>query len=51
MSQQQLGRPEEARKLLAQLRELCRQGAWAKNEEAQTLLREAEALIPPGESS
>jgi WD40 repeat protein len=47
MCHQQLGQPEQARKLLAELRALCQKAAWAKNEEAQAFLREAEAIIPP----
>jgi hypothetical protein len=47
MCHQQLGQPDQARKLLAELRTLCQKAAWTRNAEAQAFLREAEALIPP----
>jgi hypothetical protein len=48
MCHQQLGQPEPARKLLAELRVQCRKGPWAKDEQVQSFLREAEAAIDVG---
>jgi hypothetical protein len=44
----QLGEPEAAQQLLAKLRALCQKVPWAKDEETQAFLREAEALIDGG---
>jgi hypothetical protein len=48
LCQQQLGQPEQAGKLLAELRELMKKPQWANDEEAQAFLREAEALFVVG---
>jgi hypothetical protein len=45
MAHQQLGRKDEAEEYLNRLREVMKAERWAKNEEAQNVLREAEELI------
>jgi hypothetical protein len=45
MAQHQLGKKDEAKVTLGQLREVMKQPAWAKNAEAQGFLHEAEGLI------
>jgi tetratricopeptide (TPR) repeat protein len=45
MAQHQLGQKDQAQASLNRLREIMKQPQWAKNEEAQGFLREAEALL------
>src|SRR5262249_13247121 len=45
MAQHRLGEKEEAKATLARLRQVMRQERWAKDAEAQDLLREAEAVM------
>jgi tetratricopeptide (TPR) repeat protein len=45
MAQQRLGENEEAKATLTRLREVMKQAQWAKDVEAQDLLREAEAVL------
>jgi tetratricopeptide (TPR) repeat protein len=45
MAQHHLGQKEKAQASLERLREIMKQPRWAKNEEAQGFLREAEALM------
>jgi WD40 repeat protein len=45
MAQYRVGQKEQAQATLARLRETMQKPEWAKNEEAQSCLREAEALI------
>jgi tetratricopeptide (TPR) repeat protein len=45
MAQHQLGQKDKAADRLTRLRELTKDARWAKDEEAQTFLREAEELI------
>jgi WD40 repeat protein/serine/threonine protein kinase len=45
MTQQQLGRRDEARTSLARLREVKKDPKWAKNAPAEAFLREATALV------
>lgn len=49
MAQHRLGQKEEAQASLARLQEIMQQKAWAKDAEAQAVLREAETLLgtPP----
>ena len=45
MARHQLGKKDEAKATLAQLREVMKQPRWAKDAEAAGFLREAEELI------
>jgi hypothetical protein len=45
MTQQRLGQKDEAKGILARLREVMKQPRWAKDAEAASFLREAEGLI------
>jgi tetratricopeptide (TPR) repeat protein len=45
MAQHRLGKNDEANSTLARLREIAKQERWAKDAEAQVLLRETEELI------
>jgi hypothetical protein len=49
MSQHQLGKKDEAKAMLARLRELMKQQRWAEDAEARSFLREAETLINGGQ--
>ena len=45
MTRYQIGEADQARASLAQLRETSQKPDWAENQEAQRLLKEAEALL------
>src|SRR5262249_39338031 len=45
MTQHQLGQHESARAALARLREIADRPEWAKDQEVQSFLREAETLV------
>jgi tetratricopeptide (TPR) repeat protein len=46
MAQHQLGHAEQARATLGRLREVMSKAEWAKDDEAEGFLREAEELVP-----
>ena len=47
MAQHKLGQKERAKNLLNKLREIMKLERWVNDGEAQSFLREAEALIEP----
>src|SRR5262249_55671795 len=49
MTQDRLGKKDDARATLARLRELTREERWSKDEAAGAFLREAAGLIEGGE--